>query len=76
MNYQDQLSPWVVYQLVSDSERQLVQRYRRRNNADAYVKLMAQTQPHISFVVAFDASSFIKTKVAAVAAAETPSLAV
>jgi hypothetical protein len=76
MNYQEQLSPWVVYQVVSDSERQLVQRYRRRNNADAYVKLMAQTQPHISFVVAFDAGSFIKTKVAAVAATETPSLAV
>jgi hypothetical protein len=75
MNYQQQLSPWVVYQLSSDSDRQLVMRYRRRNDADAYVRLMGQTQPQLSFTVAFDASSFIKTKVAAVAA-DVPSLAV
>ena len=56
MNYQQQLTPWVVYQLNSDSDRQVVTRFRRRNDADSYLKVLKQTRPNSQFVVAFDAA--------------------
>jgi uncharacterized protein (UPF0371 family) len=63
MNYQEQLTPWVVYQMLADSQRQFAMRFRRRNDADAYVKLMKKTQPQIEFMIAFEASNFGKNKV-------------
>lgn len=56
MKYQEQLTPWVIYQLASDADRQLVSRFRRRNDADSYLKVLKQTRPNHQFVVAFDAT--------------------
>jgi hypothetical protein len=55
MKYQEQLTPWVVYQLTSDLQRQVVIRFRRRNDADSYLKVLTQTRPNAKFIVAFDA---------------------
>ncbi|MBW4441777.1 MAG: hypothetical protein KME10_11180 [Plectolyngbya sp. WJT66-NPBG17] len=55
MKYQEQLTPWVVYQITSDLQRQVVIRFRRRNDADSYLKVLTQTRPSAQFVVAFDA---------------------
>ncbi len=55
MRYQEQLTPWVVYQLSANLERQIVTRFRRRNDADCYLKVLKQTRPNTEFVVAFDA---------------------
>ena len=55
MKYQEQLTPWVVYQLTSDLQRQVVIRFRRRNDADSYLKVLMQTRPNTQFMVAFDA---------------------
>jgi hypothetical protein len=55
MKYQDQLTPWVVYQLTSDLQRQIVIRFRRRNDADSYLKVLTQTRPNAKFIVAYDA---------------------
>jgi hypothetical protein len=57
MNYQAQLTPWVVYKVASGA-RVEVTRYRRRNDADSYAKRLATTQPAGEFVVAFDTESF------------------
>jgi hypothetical protein len=54
MNYQEQLTPWVVYQLLPDLQRQVVIRFRRRNDADSYLKVLQQTRPKADFVVAFE----------------------
>lgn len=55
MKYQEQLTPWVVYQVTSDLQRQVVIRFRRRNDADSYLKVLTQTRPNAQFIVAFDA---------------------
>lgn len=55
MKYQEQLTPWVVYQVMSDLQRHVVIRFRRRNDADSYLKVLKQTRPNAEFVVAFDA---------------------
>ncbi|BAU09587.1 hypothetical protein LEP3755_00580 [Leptolyngbya sp. NIES-3755] len=55
MKYQEQLTPWVVYQITPDLQRQVVIRFRRRNDADSYLKVLTQTRPTAKFIVAFDA---------------------
>lgn len=57
MNYQEQLKPWVVYQITSDLQRQVVIRFRRRNDADSYLKVLTQTRANAQFIVAFDSPS-------------------
>ncbi|NJK53578.1 MAG: hypothetical protein HC936_13605 [Leptolyngbyaceae cyanobacterium SU_3_3] len=54
MNYQEQLTPWVVYQLLPDLQRQVVIRFRRRNDADSYLKVLKQTRPKGEFMIAFE----------------------
>jgi hypothetical protein len=54
MRYQEQLTPWVVYQLSANLDRQIVTRFRRRNDADSYLKVLKQTRPNAEFIVAFD----------------------
>ncbi|GAP97253.1 hypothetical protein NIES2104_38000 [Leptolyngbya sp. NIES-2104] len=36
-------------------QRQVVIRFRRRNDADSYLKVLTQTRPSAKFIVAFDA---------------------
>lgn len=55
MKYQEQLTPWVVYQITPDMQRQVVIRFRRRNDADSYLKVLTQTRQNAKFIVAFDA---------------------
>ncbi|MBW4417871.1 MAG: hypothetical protein KME13_01430 [Myxacorys californica WJT36-NPBG1] len=57
MTYQDQLTPWIIYQLLPNAERQVVTRFRRRNDADGYLKVLRQTRPNAEFVVAFMAKT-------------------
>ncbi|NDJ17310.1 hypothetical protein [Myxacorys almedinensis] len=57
MTYQDQLTPWVIYQLLPNAERQIVTRFRRRNDVDGYLKVLQQTRPNAEFVVAFIAKT-------------------
>jgi hypothetical protein len=54
MTYQSQLTPWVIYQQSEAADRSVVQRFRRRNDADAYTKMLKGTRPGFSFVVGFD----------------------
>lgn len=62
MKYQEQLTPWVVYQLLPNVERQVVTRFRRRNDADSYLKVLKQTRPNTEFVVAFDGNRTAQPK--------------
>ncbi|MCY7322158.1 MAG: hypothetical protein LH660_10280 [Phormidesmis sp. CAN_BIN36] len=55
MNYQEQLTPWAVYQTLPNLQRQLVIRFRRRTDADCYMKVLKQTRPQTDFVIAFEA---------------------
>ncbi|NJO80871.1 MAG: hypothetical protein HC827_21795 [Cyanobacteria bacterium RM1_2_2] len=54
MPYSDQLSPWVVYRLLPNCQRLLMERFRKRNNAEDYAKVLRQLQPNIELVVVFE----------------------
>jgi hypothetical protein len=54
MSYKEQLNPWVVHQLSPDLTRSAVSRFRRRNEAEAYLKVMKQLRPKSSFAIAFE----------------------
>ncbi|MEO1210486.1 MAG: hypothetical protein AAFX78_13175 [Cyanobacteria bacterium J06638_20] len=54
MSYQEQLSPWVVHKLMPNLQQAAIARFRHRNDAEAYLKLISQMMPHIRFTIAFD----------------------
>ena len=56
MTYQAQLNPWAVYRLLADFQRQLVARFRTRNEAEGYIKLIGQMQPHVTCALVFEAA--------------------
>jgi hypothetical protein len=56
MKYQDQLSPWVIHQLLPNLQNlPVVARFRRRNDAEAYLKLIKQMKPNTQYAISFDA---------------------
>ncbi|NJM47699.1 MAG: hypothetical protein HC860_17315 [Alkalinema sp. RU_4_3] len=61
MKYQAQLTPWVIYQ-VNEGASVATHRFRKRNDADAYVNRLRLTQPSSEFKVEFDSDSFIAKK--------------
>lgn len=54
MSYQEQLSPWVVHKLMPNLQQAAVARFRHRNDAEAYLKLISQMMPHMRFAITFD----------------------
>ncbi|WP_448604063.1 hypothetical protein [Thermoleptolyngbya sp.] len=54
MTYQDQLSPWVVYKLLPTMQNTPVARFRYRNDAESYLKLVSRVLPQTSFQISFD----------------------
>jgi hypothetical protein len=60
MQYQAQLTPWIVYLVESETLRNPVNRFRRRNDADAYIKVLRNKKPDSNFMVEFDSASFAK----------------
>ncbi len=54
MPYSDQLSPWVVYRLLPNCQRLLMERFRKRSNAEDYVRVLQQLQPSSKFTIVFE----------------------
>lgn len=54
MTYQQKLSPWVIHKMLPNLKQLDVIRFRRRNEAEAYLKALKQMQPHANFALAFD----------------------
>jgi hypothetical protein len=54
MNYRNQLSPWVIYQLLPNCQRLLVERFRRRSEAEAYLKALQRLQSQAEFTIVFE----------------------
>lgn len=57
MSYQQQLSPWVIHQLQPDLTQSVVSRFRRRNEAEAYLKTIQRIRPTTSFAITFETVS-------------------
>jgi hypothetical protein len=54
MNYQDQLNPWVIHQLLPDLSQSILIRFRRRSEAEAYLRVLQQLRPKEKFAIAFE----------------------
>jgi len=54
MSYQQRLNPWVVNKLMPNLKQLTVSRFRRRNEAEAYLKALKQMQPQSNFALLFD----------------------
>ena len=54
MSYQDSLHPWVIYQLLPNCQRLTVDRFRHRNEADNYLRVLQRLQPHAEYAIVFE----------------------
>jgi hypothetical protein len=54
MSYQQRLNPWVVNKLLPNLKQLTVSRFRRRNEAESYLKTLKQMQPQSQFELLFD----------------------
>ena len=55
MLYHDRLHPWCIIQLLPNSRTIIVHRFRRRNDADAYMKVLCRMNPDAIYQIMFDA---------------------
>ncbi len=54
MDYQARLNPWVVSKLLPNLKQLSVIRFRRRNDAEAYLRVLKEMQPQGDFAISFD----------------------
>ncbi|MBW4583377.1 MAG: hypothetical protein KME42_27755 [Tildeniella nuda ZEHNDER 1965/U140] len=54
MSYQQQLTPWVIHKLLPNLKHLTIIRFRRRPDAEAYLKVLIQSQPYSQFAITFD----------------------
>lgn len=54
MSYRDQLHPWCIIRLLPNARTIIVQRFRRRNDAEAHMKVLRRVNPHASYQIMFD----------------------
>ena len=54
MTYYDQLFPWVVYRLLPNCQRLLLERFRKRNDAEAYLHTLNLLQPSDRVEIVFE----------------------
>jgi hypothetical protein len=56
MSYHDQLHPWCITRLLPNMQRAVVQRFRRRNDAEAHLRLLQQMTPAATYAIIFEAT--------------------
>ena len=52
--YQQQLYPWCIVQLLPEMQRRVVARFRRRNDADAHLRVLRQPAVPARYTIVFD----------------------
>jgi hypothetical protein len=55
MPYRDQLHPWCIIRLLPNARIIIVKRFRHRNDAEAYMKVLHHLKPHAKYQIMFDA---------------------
>lgn len=45
MSYRDRLQPWCIIRLLPQMQRITVHRFRRRNDAEAHLRVLRQLEP-------------------------------
>ena len=54
MQYHKQLNPWVINRQLPNLQRETVARFRRRNDAEQYMKVMQRVSPQLNFTITFE----------------------
>ena len=52
-NYRASIMPWCVVQLLSDAQRTIVARFRKRNDATAHLQALQRLNPRATYEVIF-----------------------
>ena len=52
--YQQQLHPWCIIQRLPQMQHRIVARFRRRNDADAHLRVLMQHSPLTQYTIIFD----------------------
>jgi hypothetical protein len=60
MTYSQQLHPWCVVRYFADQEYMIVARFRRRDDAVAYLQVLRQANKKVVFTILFHAPT-VKT---------------
>jgi hypothetical protein len=55
MSYQDLLRPWVIYLRLPNLQRREMNRFRKRNEAEGYLKVLQRLTPDIEYEIVFEA---------------------
>ncbi|HEY9662167.1 MAG TPA: hypothetical protein V6C65_27240 [Allocoleopsis sp.] len=61
MSYREQLNPWVVYRLLPNCQRVLLERFRKRNDAEEYLATMKRLAPGSTFEIMFEPNADLLT---------------
>ncbi|WP_416665896.1 hypothetical protein [Egbenema bharatensis] len=56
-NYHDRLHPWCIICCLPNAQTLIIQRFRRRNDAEAHLRVLQHMNPAIAYEIIFDASS-------------------
>jgi hypothetical protein len=54
MTYFEKLHPWCLIRLLPNCQRIVVARFRKRNDADAHLRVLQRLVKHRTFVIIFD----------------------
>jgi hypothetical protein len=54
MTYFDQLHPWCLIRLLPNLQNRVIARFRRRNDADAHMRVLRQLAPTVRYEIVFD----------------------
>ncbi|NEP19808.1 MAG: hypothetical protein F6J97_23465 [Leptolyngbya sp. SIO4C1] len=52
--YRQQLHPWCIIQQLPQMQHRVVARFRRRNDADAHMRVLRQDNPPTQYTIIFD----------------------
>lgn len=54
MSYYDRLTPWCIVRCLSGCQTVTVQRFRKRSEAEAHLKVLGQLSPDALYEIVFD----------------------
>lgn len=54
MTYSKQLQPWCIIRVLPDKQKLLVARFRKRDDAVAYLQMLPKSIENIKFLIIFD----------------------
>lgn len=54
MSYYNQLHPWCIIQCLPNAQTFILNRFRRRNHAEAHLRILQQLNPSATYHIIFD----------------------